>query len=73
MARRVFHHRHTKPRTSFSKCLSCGYDWQGKVQSDLILVKKEIETSVAQELERHPHIKELLLKHGEGEDLPSGV
>jgi len=70
---RVFHHRHTKPQESFSKCLSCGYDWQGKVQSDLILVKKDIERSFAQELERHPHIKEILLEHGEGEDLPSGV
>jgi len=39
----------------------------------LILVKKDIERSFAQELERHPHIKEMLMEHGEGEDLPSGV
>ena len=58
---------------TFSKCLSCGYDWQGKVQSDLILVKKNLERSVAQELERHPHLKELLREDRDGEQPPIGV
>ena len=69
----VFHHRHAEPSKTFSKCLSCGYDWQGRVQADLILVKKNLERSVAQELERHPHIKELLREGEEGEEPTIGV
>jgi predicted RNA-binding Zn-ribbon protein involved in translation (DUF1610 family) len=69
----VFHHRHAEPAKTYSKCLSCGYDWQGKVQSDLILVKKNLERSVAQELERHPHLNELLLEDRDGEQPPIGV
>jgi predicted RNA-binding Zn-ribbon protein involved in translation (DUF1610 family) len=69
----VFHHRHTEPAKTFSKCLSCGYDWQGRVQADLILVKKNLERSVSQELERHPHLKGLLREGGEGEEPPIGV
>jgi hypothetical protein len=68
----VFHHRHTEPAKTFSKCMSCGYDWQGKIQADLILVKKDLERSVAQEIKRHPHLKELLTEDGEGEDPPVG-
>jgi len=69
----VFHHRHAEPAKTFSKCLSCGYDWQGKVQSDLILVKKNLERSVAQELERHPNLKELFREVEDGDDSPIGV
>ena len=69
----VFHHHHAEPAKTFSKCLSCGYDWQGKIQSDLILVKKNLERSVVEELERHPHLKELLREGGEGEEPPIGV
>ena len=69
----VFHHRHAEPSKTFSKCLSCGYDWQGRVQADLILVKKNLERSVARELERHPHLKELLREGEEGEEPTIGV
>ena len=69
----VFHHRHAEPVKTFSKCLSCGYDWQGKVQSDLILVKKNLERSVAQELERQPHLKELFREVEDGGESPIGV
>jgi predicted RNA-binding Zn-ribbon protein involved in translation (DUF1610 family) len=69
----VFHHRHAEPAKTFSKCLSCGYDWQGKVQADLILVKKNLERSVAQELERHPHLKELLRDTDDEGEPPIGV
>ena len=68
----VFHHRHAEPAKTFSKCLSCGYDWQGKVQADLILVKKNLEKSVSREIERHPHLKELF-REGEEEEPPLGV
>jgi predicted RNA-binding Zn-ribbon protein involved in translation (DUF1610 family) len=69
----VFHHRHGEPAKTFSKCLTCGYDWQAKVQADLILVKKNLEKNVAEELERHPHLKELLREEGEEEEPPAGV
>jgi hypothetical protein len=48
----VFHYRHATPTKTYSKCLSCEYDWQGKVQSEL--------RNAAQELEHHPHLRELL-------------
>lgn len=69
----VFHHRHAEPAKTFSKCLTCGYDWQGKTQADLILVKKNLERNVAEELERHPHLKELLRERGDVDEPPAGV
>jgi len=69
----VLHHRHAEPAKTFSKCLTCGYDWQGKMQADLILVKKSLEKSVAEELERHPHLKELLKERGDVDEPPAGV
>jgi len=69
----VFHYRHAEPKKTFSKCLSCGYDWQAKMRSDLILVKKNLERSVARQLERHPHLKQLLREQGGGDQPPTGV
>jgi predicted RNA-binding Zn-ribbon protein involved in translation (DUF1610 family) len=69
----VFHYRHTEPAKTFSKCLSCGYDWKGKVQADLILVKKNLERNVALELKRHPRLKELLGEGEGGEEPTIGV
>jgi predicted RNA-binding Zn-ribbon protein involved in translation (DUF1610 family) len=69
----VFHHGHAEPAKTFSKCLSCGYDWQGKGQADLILVKKKLEKSVAREIERHPHLKELFREGEDGGEEPTGV
>ena len=69
----VFHHRYAEPAKTFSKCLNCGYDWQGKMQADLILVKKNLEKSVTEELERHPHLKQLLREKGKIDEPPAGV
>jgi len=76
----VFHLSHLGPPKSYSRCLNCGYDWKGKIRSELILVKKRYERAVAQELERHPHLKNILLDResaaidsGEGGGPPSGV
>ena len=72
-SRTVFHHRHAEPKNTYSKCLSCGYDWQGKMRSDLVLVKKNLERSVARQLERHPHLKQLLRPQEAGDPPPTGV
>jgi DNA-directed RNA polymerase subunit M/transcription elongation factor TFIIS len=74
----VFHHRQTEPRRAFSKCLNCGYDWHGKMRSELILVRKRFERKLARELERHPHLQDLLgtlprREDGEPESPPVGV
>jgi len=76
----VFHLSHLGPPKSYSRCLNCGYDWKGKIRSELILVKKRYERAVAQELERHPHLKDILLDResaatdsSEGGEPPSGV
>jgi len=69
----VFHHRHAEPAKTFSKCLSCGYDWRGKVQADLILVKKNLEKSVSREIERHPYLKELFREGEDRGEGPTGV
>jgi len=57
----VFHLSHSELPKSYSKCLNCGYDWKGRIKSELILVKKRVERAVAQEIEQHPHLKEILL------------
>jgi predicted RNA-binding Zn-ribbon protein involved in translation (DUF1610 family) len=64
----VFHYQHSEKRKSFSKCLNCGYDWKGKIKSELILVKKSLEEKLASELERHPHLAEMLARPAEAAD-----
>lgn len=67
----VFHHRHNEKQKSFSKCLNCGYDWKGKIKSELILVKKSLEENLASELERHPHLAEMLTKPHDPDSEPA--
>ncbi|MBA7690425.1 hypothetical protein ES703_98951 [subsurface metagenome] len=76
----VFHLSHVGPPKSYSKCLNCGYDWKGKIQSELILVKKKLEEIWLKEVERHPHLREILLNEAdsgpspdEKGDIPPGV
>jgi hypothetical protein len=76
----VFHLGHLGPPKSYSRCLNCGYDWKGKMRSELILVKKRFERAVAQELDRHPHLRDILLDREsaspdsrEGGSPPAGV
>jgi predicted RNA-binding Zn-ribbon protein involved in translation (DUF1610 family) len=67
----VFHYQHNEKQKSFSKCLNCGYDWKGKIKSELILVKKSLEEHLASELERHPHLTEMLTRPSEESSPPA--
>ena len=66
----VFHYEHSDKKKSFSKCLNCGYDWKGKIKSELILVKKSLEENIIGELERHPHLSDMLTKPPEEDSTP---
>ncbi|RKX83110.1 MAG: hypothetical protein DRP57_08585 [Spirochaetes bacterium] len=56
----VFHYNARE--RSFSKCLNCGHAWQGEIRSNLIFIKEREEEEIALEVDKHPKLKELLLK-----------
>ena len=56
----VFHYNARE--RSFSKCLNCGYAWKGKIKSNLILIRDREEEEITLEIDKHPKLKELLLK-----------
>ena len=66
----VFHLSHLGPPKSFSRCLNCGYDWKGRITSELVLVRERAERAVIQELERYPHLRKILLEGEGGEEVP---
>jgi transposase-like protein len=66
----VFHLGHLGPPKSYSRCLNCGYDWQGKLRSELVLVRDRAERAVVQELERFPHLRQILLEGKGREEVP---
>jgi len=66
----VFHNTQSSTERLFSKCLNCKYDWKGKIQSELILVKKQMEQKVINEMERHSSLKEFLLNLPKDDSTP---
>jgi len=66
----AFHLSHLGPAKSYSRCLNCGYDWKGRLRSELVLVRKRVEQAVVEELERHPQIRDILLSGTGGEEAP---
>ncbi|MBA7578488.1 hypothetical protein ES708_20353 [subsurface metagenome] len=66
----VFHNTQSSTERLFSKCLNCSYDWKGKIQSELILVKKQMEEEVISELERHSSLREFLLNLPKDDSTP---
>jgi len=66
----VFHNTQSSTERLFSKCLNCNYDWKGKIQSELILVKKQMEEEVINELERHSRLREFLLNLPKDDSTP---
>jgi hypothetical protein len=66
----VFHLSHLGPPKSYSRCLNCGYDWKGRITSELLLVRERAERAVSEELERYPQLRKILLEGGSGQESP---